>query len=91
MLNFGRGFLGRAATSNGSAIFVYSLYILVRRKKSENKKCKILDKRCFNVQRHQIVIECRLLDLKSTQKPLYFGTFSCRVGDIADLGDVSAR
>ena len=36
-------------------------------------------------------IECRLLDLESMQNPLYFGTFSGRVGDIADLGDVSAR
>ena len=67
------------------------LYVPWLRKKPENRKCKILDKRCFNVQRHQIVIECRLLDLKSIQNPLYFGTFSGRVGDIADLGDVSAR
>ena len=29
----------------------YSLF-LGRRKKTENKKCKILDTRCFNVQRH---------------------------------------
>ena len=40
-------------------------------------------------------IEGRLLDLKSMQNPVYFGTFSGRVGDIADFGpiwgDVSAR
>ena len=47
---------------------------------------KIHDKRCFNVQRHQIIIECRLLDLKSMQNPLYFGTFSGRVGDICRFG-----
>ena len=29
-----------------------TLTILAHRKKTENKKCKILDKRCFNVQRH---------------------------------------
>ena len=28
------------------------LYVSWLRKKPENKKCKILDKRCFNVQRH---------------------------------------
>ena len=72
-------------------IFHIILNVSRLRKKSENKKCKILDKRCFNVQRHQIVIECRLLDLKSMQNPLYFGTFSGRVGDIADLSDVSVR
>ena len=63
-------------------IFHNILNVSRLRKKSENKKCKILDKRCFNVQRHQIIIECRLLDLKSMQNPLYFGTFSGQVGDI---------
>ena len=76
---------------NGIAISICSLYSLVHRKKPEILKLKILDKRCFNVQRHQIFIECRLLDLKSIQNPLYFGAFTGRVGDFVILGDVSAR
>ena len=41
---------------------------------------------CTVVQRHQIVMECRLLNLKSMQNPLHFGTFSGRVGDICRFG-----
>ena len=75
--------------SAGNVIFSITHIISRLRKKPENKKCKILDERCFNVQslqRHQIVIEYRLLDLKSMQNPLYFGTFSGRVGDICRFG-----
>ena len=80
-----------ARTHYRAVFFMDSLYSLVHRKKPENKKCKILDKRCFNVQRHHPNRQYHLLDLKSMQNPYVFGVFSGRVGDVADLDDVSAR
>ena len=67
------------------------LYVPWLRKKTENKKCKILDKRCFNVQRHHPNRRYHLLDLKTCQKHKDFALISGQVGDISDLSDVSAR
>ena len=75
----------------GNSVFSNIYNLSRRRKNPENKKCKILDKRCFNVQRHHPNRQYHLLDLKTRQKHKDFALISGRVGDISDLGDVSAR
>ena len=60
-------------------------------KKIKDFHKKFLVEKNINVQRHHPNHQYHLLDLKSMQNPYAFGAFSGRVGDIADLGDVSAR
>ena len=53
-LYYAWGFVRRLQIDHGNAFFGISHYHFRLRKKSENKKCKILDKRSFNVQRHRM-------------------------------------
>ena len=46
---------------------------------------------CRDITQIRNISFYHLLDLKSMQNPYVFVAFSGRVGDIADLGDVSAR
>ena len=67
------------------------LYVPWLRKKPENKKCKILDKRCFNLQRHHQNRQYHLLDLKTCQNTKDFALISGRVGDILWLSTLKHR
>ena len=94
-LYYAWGFVRRLQIDHGNAFFGISHYHFRLRKKSENKKCKILDKRANNVQKYHpklwFYLDFAYSTCKHVQNTKDFALILGRVGDILCLCTLKDR